>query len=80
MKCEHYACRCARARELLAIYDRTQQGRYLLMAIDVHFQQVECHVPSTTDHSTAPADPALLRGDLHRHGQRHAGGEDAGPA
>jgi hypothetical protein len=40
--CEHHDCRCARSRELAAIYDRTGQGRYLREAIDVHEQRVVC--------------------------------------
>lgn len=44
VQCEHYACRCARARELLAIYDRTQQGRYLREAVEVHSQHVVCRM------------------------------------
>jgi hypothetical protein len=40
--CEHHECRCARSRELAAIYDRTGQGRYLREAIDVHEQRVVC--------------------------------------
>ena len=35
----------ARARELLAIYDRTGQGRWLAEAVGVHEQQVECRLP-----------------------------------
>lgn len=41
-KCEHYACRCARARELAAMYDNTGRVRYLREAIEVHEQRVEC--------------------------------------
>jgi hypothetical protein len=42
MNCEHHYCRCLRAQELLFIYDRTGQGRYLQDAIGVHSQRVEC--------------------------------------
>src|SRR5258706_522666 len=42
MQCEHYECRCARARELMAIADRTGQVRYLVEAI--HLESVECRI------------------------------------
>jgi hypothetical protein len=44
-RCEHYVCRCARAAELAAMYDRTGDGRLLREAIGVHGQQVECRLP-----------------------------------
>jgi hypothetical protein len=42
--CEHYACRCARAAELAAMYDRTGKGKLLLQAVQVHDQKVECRL------------------------------------
>lgn len=42
MQCEHYECRCARARELMAIADRTGQVRYLVEAI--HLGSVQCRI------------------------------------
>ncbi len=42
MQCEHYECRCARARELMAIADRTGRVRYLVEAI--HMELVECRI------------------------------------
>lgn len=44
MTCEHHYCRCARARDLLDIYDRTGEGRYLRMAIDIHHHRVTCRL------------------------------------
>jgi hypothetical protein len=42
MKCQHYACRCARAAELAAMAERPGHGHLLLAAIAVHSQEVEC--------------------------------------
>lgn len=42
--CEDYVCRCARAAELLAIFDRNADPRTLLAAIEVHDQKVECRL------------------------------------
>lgn len=42
--CEHYACRCARAAELAAMYDRTGRGSLLREAIGVHEQLVRCRM------------------------------------
>lgn len=48
MKCTHYACRCARAVELLAMYDRTGDSRLLREAIDVHGSEVTCRAHTWT--------------------------------
>jgi hypothetical protein len=44
--CEHYTCRCARARELLLVadrlVDRAAAAKLVRTAIAVHSQQVEC--------------------------------------
>jgi hypothetical protein len=40
--CGHYACRCARATELAAMYDRTGRGSLLREAVEVHEKQVRC--------------------------------------
>lgn len=51
MKCEHYACRCARAAELAAIADRTGDARYLAEAIAVHHAKVTCRNDPCPDES-----------------------------
>ncbi len=40
MKCNHYACRCARAAELASLTDRTGDPRYLYEATQM--REVEC--------------------------------------
>jgi hypothetical protein len=52
MKCTHYACRCARAEEYARIYDRTGNPVYLMAAIGVHMQSVDCRLVTST-----PAPP-----------------------
>jgi hypothetical protein len=42
MQCEHYECRCARARELMIIADRTGNARYIHEA--AHLGIVECRM------------------------------------
>lgn len=56
MKCDHYACRCARAAELAAIADRLNDPRMLADAIAVHEQLVECRLP-----------PAIMSASDHRY-------------
>ncbi len=43
MKCNHYACRCARSRELAAMSDRTGDPRLMFEAANLG--EVECRVP-----------------------------------
>lgn len=38
--CEHYECRCARARELAAMDNGN--GRMTMLALEVHEQRVPC--------------------------------------
>lgn len=40
MKCTHYACRCARARELALMSDRTSDPRLMFEAANLG--EVEC--------------------------------------
>lgn len=51
--CEHYACRCARAAELVAMADAKRnpslQVSLLRQAIAVHSQRVECRQPEGKD-------------------------------
>lgn len=61
MTCEHHYCRCARARELLDIYDHTGDGRYLRMAIDIHHQPVTCRLAAAGGLGAAIAS----EGDSH---------------
>jgi hypothetical protein len=44
MKCTHYACQCARARELALMSDRTGDPRLMYEAANVG--EVECRMPS----------------------------------
>jgi hypothetical protein len=45
MMCTHYACRCARARELVLMADRTGDNGLLRRAVEVHEEQVPCREP-----------------------------------
>jgi hypothetical protein len=49
--CTHHECRCARANELAALFDRYGRVQYLLDAIRVHEQEVVCR------QAPAPKEP-----------------------
>jgi hypothetical protein len=46
--CVHYACRCAAAERLAAIYDQTGRAWDLVRAIGMHGQLVPCQLGSKT--------------------------------
>ena len=64
MRCTHYACQCARARELAAMADRSGDPRLMYEAANVG--EVECRMQtpkgergSTTELSTVPIYSAV---------------------
>jgi hypothetical protein len=60
MKCRHYACQCARAAELSAMADRTENPEYTAQAIAVHASNQEVTCRRAEDGVARPIEPVEL--------------------